>query len=173
MPLSRITAISCSILLLTIAPASPEPSAQPKFKSSELQVTVNRAKRNAAAQLVISLLFENVSRENVALYGVEGTGVTTEAGETAEPTGVIGLPLCAASCENPVAAVGVHVDPVMIEKDGSLLATYVFAGEASKDECSLDLAVRIYLARLGNGTQPAYTHKWRQLSIGLANVTLC
>ena len=173
MPLFRLTTISCWLLLLTIAPAFPQQQPQPQFKSSELQVTVNRAKRNAAGQLVISLRFENVSRENVALYGVEGAGVTTEAGETAEPTGVIGLPLCAASCDNPVAAVGVHVEPVMIEKDGSLLATYVFPGEASKNECSLDLAVRIYLARLGNGTQPAYTHKWRQLSIGLANVKVC
>ena len=54
MMLYRLIAISC-LLLLTIAPALPEQPAQPQFKSSELQVTVNRAKRNAAGQLVTSL----------------------------------------------------------------------------------------------------------------------
>jgi len=48
MPLHRLAAIACCFLLLTHTPARPEQPVQPQFKSSELQVTVNRAKRNAA-----------------------------------------------------------------------------------------------------------------------------
>ena len=81
---TRPAAMSFSLLLLTIMPALPQQPAQPQFKSSELQVTVNRAKRNAAGQLAASLVFLNVSRENVALYGTGGAAIMTDTGETAE-----------------------------------------------------------------------------------------
>lgn len=173
MLLVRAAILACSLSLCITAHTSAEQAPAPTFKSSELQVTVKRAKRNAAGQLAISLLIENIAHENVALYGVDGAGVTTESGETAEPSDVVGLPFCVASCQNPVSAVGVHVEPVVVEKDGSLLAIYLFPGEGSKGACSLDLAVRLYVARLGGGTQPTHSLKWHQISVGLANLSLC
>ena len=66
MRLHRPVATGISLLLLSSLPALPQQVAQPQFKSSELQVTVNRAKRNAAGQLVVSLQLTNVSQENLA-----------------------------------------------------------------------------------------------------------
>ncbi len=102
MPLSRLAALSCC-LLLTITPAHPQQTAQPQFKSSELQVTVNRAKRAAAGQLAASLMITNISKENIALYGAGGAAIMTDTGETAESAEITGLPICTASCQLPNA----------------------------------------------------------------------
>ena len=84
MRLHRTAALSISLLLLSFMPALPQQTAQPQFKSSELQVTVNRAKRTAAGQLATSLVFRNISRENVAVYGTGGAAIMTDTGETAD-----------------------------------------------------------------------------------------
>ena len=115
MPLSRLAAITCRLLLLTTAPALPQQPAQPQSKSSEPQVTVNRAKRTAAGQLATSLVFRNISRENVAVYGTGGAAIMTDTGETAESRTSSGLPICTASCQIPHAAIAVYVDPVIVE----------------------------------------------------------
>ena len=172
MILYRLIAISC-LLLLTIAPALPEQPAQPQFKSSELQVTVNRAKRNAAGQLVTSLVIMNVSNENVALYGNGGAAIMTDTGETSESSDASGLPICTVSCQIPHAAIGVYVDPVIVERDNSMMATFVFPGDAKSASCSIDLTIRVYVARLGNSSQLSNNEKWHQVSIGLANVKVC
>jgi hypothetical protein len=166
-------AISCCLLLLTAASARPEQPVQPQFKSSELQVTVNRAKRNAAGQLVVSLLFNNVSQENLALYGSGGTEATTETGDTVISSETKSLPVCTVDCNLTNAIVGLYVDPVVIERGNALAVTLLFPGDAQSPSCSLDLTVRVYVARLGGSMQLSSKDQWHQLSIGLANVTVC
>ena len=173
MPLSRLAAITCCLLLLTTAPALPQQPTQPQFKSSELQVTVNRAKRTAAGQLATSLVFRNISRENVAVYGTGGAAIMTDTGETAESADVSGLPICTTSCQIPHAAIGVYVDPVIVEKDNAMMATFVFPAEAHSGSCSVDLTIRVYVARLGEGTQLSSKDQWHQVSVGLPNVRVC
>jgi len=168
-----MAAISCCLLLLTTAPALSQQTAQPQFKSSELQVTVNRAKRNAAGQLAASLVFLNISHENVALYGTGGAAIMTDTGETSESSDASGLPICTVSCQIPHAAIGVYVDPVIVERDNSMMATFVFPGDAKSGSCSIDLTLRVYVARLGESMQLSSKDQWHQVSIGLANVKLC
>lgn len=173
MPLSRITAISCCLLLLTAAPARPEQPAQPQFKSSELQVTVNRAKRNAAGQLVVSLLFNNVSQEKLAIYVSGGTEGTTETGDVMVSSETKGLPVCTIDCNLTNAIVGLYVDPVVIERGNSLAVTLLFPSDARSPSCSLDLTMRIYVAGLAQNSQPSNREKWHLVSVNLANVQVC
>jgi len=173
MPLHRLAAIACCFLLLTHTPARPEQPVQPQFKSSELQVTVNRAKRNAAGQLAASLVVLNISRENIALYGTGGAAIVTDTGETSESSDASGLPICTASCQIPHAAIGVYVDPVIVERDTSMMATFVFPGDSNSGSCSIDLTLRVYVARLGQSMQLSSKDQWHQVSIGLANVNVC
>ena len=173
MRLHRTAALSISLLLLSFMPALPQQTAQPQFKSSELQVTVNRAKRTAAGQLATSLVFRNISRENVAVYGTGGAAIMTDTGETAESADVSGLPICTTSCQIPHAAIGVYVDPVIVEKDNAMMATFVFPGDAKSGSCSIDLTLRVYVARLGESMQLSSKDQWHQVSIGLANVQVC
>jgi hypothetical protein len=100
----------------------------------ELQVTVNRAKRNAAGQLAASLVILNISHENIALYGNGGAAIMTDTGETSESSDASGLPICTVSCQIPHAAIGVYVDPVIVERDNSMMATFIFPGEAAIPE---------------------------------------
>lgn len=169
----RLAAIGFILLLLMSAHAFPEQPVQPQFKSSELKVTVNRAKRNAAGQLVTSLVIMNVSQENVALYGNGGAAIMTDTGETSESSDASGLPICTASCQIPHAAIGVYVDPVIVERGNAMMATFVFPGNANSGSCSIDLTIRVYVARLGESMQLSTKDQWHQVSIGLANVKVC
>ena len=63
MRLHRVALSAASLLLLSSVPALPQQTAQPQFQSSEVKVTVNRARRNAAGQLSVTLLFSNISQE--------------------------------------------------------------------------------------------------------------
>ena len=173
MPLYYIRAITCCLLLLTTAPARPEQPVQPQFKSSELQVTVNRAKQNAAGQLVVSLLFNNVSQEKLALYGSGGTEATTETGDTVISSETKGLPVCTVDCNLTNAIVDLYVDPVVIERGNSLAVTLLFPSDAQSPSCSLDLTARIYLARLGQKSQPSNREKWHLVPVSLTNIQAC
>jgi hypothetical protein len=173
MPLYYIRAITCCLLLLTTAPARPEQPAQPRFKSSELQVTVNRARRDAAGQLVVSLLFNNVGQEKLALYGSGGTEATTETGDTVISSETKGLPVCTVDCNLTNAIVGLYVDPVVIERGNSLAVTLLFPSDAQSLSCSLDLTARIYLARLGQKSQPSNREKWHLVPVSLTNIQAC
>ena len=115
----------------------------------------------------------NVSNENVALYGNGGAAIMTDTGETSELSDESGLPICTVSCQIPRAAIGVYVDPVIVERDNSMMATFVFPGDAKSASCSIDLTIRVYVARLGNSSQLSNNEKWHQVSIGLANVKVC
>jgi hypothetical protein len=168
----RLAAIGFSLLLMSAHALSQQP-AQPQFKSSELQVTVNRAKRNAAGQLVTSLVIMNVSSENVALYGSGGAAIMTDTGETSESSDASGLPICTTSCQIPHAAIGVYVDPVIVERDNSMMATFDFPGDAKNGSCSIDLTIRVYVARLGERMQLSSKDQWHQVAIGLPNVHVC
>ena len=173
MAIHRVAAISFSLLLLTSVHALSQLPAQPQFKSSELQVTINRAKRNAAGQLAASLVILNISHENIALYGTGGAAIMTDTGETAESSDASGLPICTVSCQIPHAAIGVYVDPVIVERDNYMMATFVFPGDAKSGSCSIDLTIRVYVARLGESMQLTSKDQWHQVSIGLANVQVC
>jgi hypothetical protein len=173
MPLYYIRAITCCLLLLTTAPARPEQSAQPQFKSSELQVTADRAKRNPAGQLVVSLLFNNVSQENLAIYGSGGTEGTTETGDVMVSSETKGLPVCTIDCNLTNAIVGLYVDPVIIERGNSLAATLIFPSDAQSPSCAIDLATRIYVARLGQSAQLTSREKWHLVPVSLSNVKTC
>jgi len=173
MPLYYIRAITCCLLLLTIAPARPEQPVQPQFKSSELQVTVNRAKRNAAGQLVVSLLINNVSQENLALYGSGGTEATTETGDTVISSETKGLPVCTVDCNLTNAIIGLYVDPAIIERGNSLAVTLLFPSDTQIPSCSLDLTMRIYVAGLAQNSQPSNREKWHLVPVSLTNVQAC
>jgi hypothetical protein len=173
MPLYYIRAITCCVLLLTTAPARPEQPAQPQFKSSELQVTANRAKRNAAGQLVVSLLFNNVSQENLAIYGSGGTEATTETGDVVVSSETKGLPVCTVDCNLTNAIVGVYVDPVVVERGNSLATTLIFPSDTQSTSCSLDLTMRIYVARLAQISQPSNSEKWHLVPVSLTNIQAC
>ena len=164
---------SCCLLLLTTAPARPEQPAQPQFKSSELQVTVNRAKRNAAGQLVVSLQLTNVSQENIALYGSGGTEATTETGDTVVSSETKGLPVCTVDCNLTNAIVGLYVDPVVIERGNSLAATLLFPSDAQSPSCSLDLTARIYSPGSVKSSQPSNREKWHLVPVSLTNIQAC
>jgi len=173
MTITRLAAIGFSFLLLMSAHALSQQPAQPQFKSSELKVTVNRAKRNAAGQLAASLVILNISHENIALYGTGGAAIMTDTGETSESSDAGGLPICTTSCQIPHAAIGVYVDPVIVERDNAMMATFVFPGNANSGSCSIDLTIRVYVARLGESMQLSTKDQWHQMSIGLANVQVC
>jgi hypothetical protein len=173
MPIFRLAAISVTLLLLTSVQALPQQAAEPQFKSSELQVTVNRAKRNAAGQLVVSLQLTNVSQENLALYGSGGTEATTETGDIVVSSETKGLPVCTVDCNLTNAIVGLYVDPAVIERGNSLAATLLFPSDAQSPSCAIDLTTRIYVARLGQNLQLASREKWHQLPISLSNVRTC
>jgi hypothetical protein len=173
MPLYRIVAISCCLLLLTIAPALPEHPVQPQFKSSELQVTVDRAKRNAGDQLVVSLLFNNVSEVNLPVYGNGGTEATTETGDTVVSSETKGLPVCTVDCNLTNAIVGLYVDPVVIERGNSLATTLIFPSDKQSTSCSLDLTMRIYVARLAQNLPPSNREKWHLVPLSLTNIQAC
>jgi len=173
MPLYRIVAISCCFLLLTTAPASPQQPQQPPFKSSELQVVVKRAKRNAAGQLVTSLLFTNMSPENLAIYGSGGTELTSETGDTLLSSETKGLPICTVDCNLTNAIVGLYVDPVIIERGNSLAATLIFPSDAQSTSCSLDLTMHIYVGSLGQNSQLSNREKWHLVQVSLANIQAC
>ena len=155
------------------ARASRSKLAQPQFKSSELQVTVNRAKRNAAGQLVVSLLFNNVSQENLALYGSGGTEGTTETGDAVVSSETKGLPVCTVDCNLTNAIVGLYVDPVIIERGNSLATTLIFPSDTQSPSCSLDLTMRIYVARLAQNSQLSNREKWHLVPVSLANIQAC
>ena len=173
MPHYHIPAITCCLLLLTTAPARPEQPAQPQFKSSELQVTANRAKRNAAGQLVVSLLFNNVSQENLAIYGSGGTEGTTETGDAVVSSETKGLPVCTVDCNLTNAIIGLYVDPVVIERGNSLATTLIFPNDKQSTSCSLDLTMRIYVARLAQNSQPSNREKWHLVPVSLTNIQAC
>ena len=173
MPLSRITAISCCLLLLSSLPALPQQVAQPQFKSSELQVTVNRAKRNAAGQLAVSLQLTSVSREDIALYGCGGSEATTETGDTVISSETKGLPVCTVDCNLTNAIVGLYIDPAIIERGNSLATILIFPSDTQIPSCSLDLTMRIYVARLAQNSQLSNREKWHLVSVNLANVQVC
>ena len=173
MPLYHIHAITCCLLLLTTAPARPEQPARPQFKSSELQVTANRAKRNAAGQLVVSLLFNNVSQENLAIYGSGGTEATTETGDVVVSSETKGLPVCTVDCNLTNAIIGLYVEPVVIERGNSLATTLIFPSDTQSTSCSLDLTMRIYVARLAQNSQPSNREKWHLVPVSLSNVHAC
>ena len=173
MPLSRMIAISCCLLLLTAAPVRPEQPVQPQFKSSELQVTVNRAKRSAAGQLVVSLQLMNMSQENLALYSNGGTEGTTETGDALVSSETKGLPVCTVDCNLTNAIVGLYVDPVVIQRGNSLAVTLLFPSDAQSPSCSLDLTMHIYVARLGQNSQLTRGEKWHLVPASLSNVKTC
>jgi hypothetical protein len=154
-------------------PALSQQVAQPQFKSSELQVTVNRAKRNAAGQLVVSLQLTNVSQENIALYGSGGSEATTETGDTVVSSETKGLPVCTVDCNLTNAIVGLYVDPVVIERGNSLAATLILPSDAQSPSCAIDLTTRIYVARLGQSSQVTSREKWRLSAVSLSNVKTC
>jgi hypothetical protein len=173
MPLYHIHAIACCLLLLTTVPARPEQPAQPQVKSSELQVTANRAQRNAAGQPVVSLLFNNVSQENLALYGSGGTEATTETGDVMVSSETKGLPVCTVDCNLTNAIVGLYVDPVVSERGNSLATTLIFPSDTQSASCSLDLTMRIYVAGLAQISQLTNREKWHLVPVSLANVQAC
>ena len=173
MPLCHIHAIILCLLLLTTAPARPEQPAQPQFKSSELQVTANRAKRNAAGQLVVALQLTNVSQENIALYGSGGSEATTETGDTVVSSETKGLPVCTVDCNLTNAIVGLYVDPVVIERGNSLAATLLFPSDAQSRSCAIHLTTRLYVARLGQSSQLTSREKWHLVPVSLSNVKAC
>ena len=115
----------------------------------------------------------NISHENIALYGTGGAAIMTDTGETSESSDASGLPICTVSCQIPHAAIGVYVDPVIVERDNSMMATFVFPGDAKSGSCSIDLTIRVYIARLGQSMQLSSKDQWHQVSIGLANVNVC
>ena len=57
------------------------------------------------------------------------------------------MPICTVSCQIPHAAIGVYVDPVIVERDNSMMATFVFPGDDKNASCSIDLTIRVYVAR--------------------------
>jgi hypothetical protein len=173
MRLQRAAATGICLLLLSSLPALPQQPAQPQFKSSELQVTINRAKRNAAGQHVVSLLFNNVSQENLAIYGSGGTEGTTGTGDAVVSSETKGLPVCTIDCNLTNAIVGLYVDPVVIERGNSLAVTLLFPSDAQSPSCSLDLTARIYVARLGQNSQPSNREKWHLVPVSLANIQVC
>ena len=63
----RTAALSISLLSLSFMPALPQQTAQPQFKSSELQVTVNRAKRTAAVLATLAGIQEHQPGERRGL----------------------------------------------------------------------------------------------------------
>ncbi len=173
MRLLRAAQIGFSLLLLSSLPALPQQPAQPQFKSSELQVTVNRAKRNAAGQLVVSLQLTSVSQENIALYGSGGSEATTETGDTVVSSETKGLPVCTVDCNLTNAIVGLYVDPVVIERGNSLAATLILPSDPQSPSCVIDLTTRIYVARLGQSSQLTSREKWRLVPVSLSNVKAC
>jgi hypothetical protein len=168
----RPAAIIITFLMAMSVPALPQ-EAQPQFKSSELQVTVNRARRNAADQLMISLRFTNVSQENLAFYGSGGAEATTETGDALASWEIKGLPVCTVDCQLTNAIIGLYADPVIIEPGNALAATFIFPGDAQTGSCSLDLSMRIYAARLGRNPQLTSKEKWHLVPVSLANVRVC
>ena len=66
-----------------------------------------------------------------------------------------------------------YVDPVIVEQDNAMMATFVFPGDAKSGSCSIDLTIRVYVARLGESMQLSSKDQWHQVSIGLANVQVC
>ena len=168
----RPAVIIITLLMVMSVPALPQ-EAQPQFKSSELQVTVHRAGRNAADQLVISLRFTNVSQENLAIYGSGGAEATTETGDTLASWEIKGLPFCTVDCQLTNAIIGLYADPVIIEQGNALAATFIFPGDAQTGSCSLDLTMHIYVARLAQNSQPSSREKWHLLPVSLPNIQAC
>jgi len=154
-------------------PTLPQPASQPQFRSSELQVTINRAKHNAAGQLVTSLLITNISSENLALYGSGGTEATTETGDTITSSETRGLPVCTVDCNLTNAIVGLYVDPAVIERGNSMAVTLIFPNDAQTGLCTVYLNTRVYVARLGTNAQLTSREKWHQVPVSLANVSTC
>ncbi len=173
MTITRMTAISFSLLLLISLPAFPQQSAQPQFKSSDLKVTINHAKRNAAGQLVISLQLANVSQENVALYGSGGTEATTETGDAIISSETKGLPVCTVDCNLTNVIVGLYVDPAIIERGNSLGATLLFPSDALSPSCNLDLTMHIYVASVGTSVAITRKETWHQISVTLPDIKTC
>ena len=52
--------------------------------------------------------------------------------------------------------------------DNAMMAMFVFPAEAHSGSCSVDLTIRVYVARLGEGMQLSSKDQWHQVSIGLA-----
>jgi len=173
MPIYRLAATSLVLLILTSAPVLSQQAAQPQFTSSELQVTINRAKHNAAGQLVTSLLITNISSENLALYGSGGTEATTETGDTITSSETRGLPVCTVDCNLTNAIVGLYVDPAVIERGNSMAVTLIFPNDAQTGLCTVYLNTRVYVARLGTNAQLTSREKWHQVPVSLANVSTC
>jgi len=159
MRLHRV-APAAGLLLLSSVPALPQQTAQPQFQSSELQVTVNRAKRNAAGQLAVTLLFSNISQENIALYDSGGAEIVTDSGATSLSSDTIGVPVCTVDCPIGNAIVGLYVDPAVIERGKGLKGTFLFPAEAA-NSCSIDFTLHAYVARLGNSPQVTRRENWR------------
>jgi hypothetical protein len=154
-------------------PALPQHTAQPQFQSSELRVSVDRAGRNAAGQLSVTLLFSNISQENIALYDSGGAEMVTDAGDTALSSETIGVPVCTVDCQLGNAIIGVYVDPAVIARGNALRGTFLFPAEAAGSSCGIDFTLHAYVARLGTSPQVARRENWRPVTIALSNIRAC
>ena len=172
MRLHRV-APAASLLLLSSVPALPQQTAHPQFQSSELRVTVNRARRSAAGQLSVTFLFANISQENIALYDSGGAEMVSDSGDMTLSSDTIGLPVCTVDCQLGNAIIGLYVDPAVIERGNSLKGTFLFPAEAAGSSCSIDFTLHAYVARLGNSPQVTRRENWRQVTIGLSNIQAC
>jgi hypothetical protein len=84
-----------------------------------------------------------------------------------------GLPVCTVDCNLTNAIVGLYVDPVVIERGTSLAVTLLFPSDARSLLCSLDLTMRIYVARLAQNSQISNREKWHLAPVSLADIQVC
>ncbi len=172
MRLHRVAAVT-GLLLLSSVPALPQQTAQPQFQSGELRITVARAGRNAAGQLSVTLLFSNISQENIALYDSGGAEIIIDSGDTSLSADTIGVPVCTVDCQLGNAIIGVYVDPAVIERGNSLKGTFLFPREAAGSSCSIHFTLHAYVARLGTSPQVTRRENWRPVTIALSNIRTC
>jgi len=173
MRLHRVALSAASLLLLSSVPALPQQTAQPQFQSSELQVTVDRARRYAAGQLSVTLLFSNISQENIALYDSGGAEMVTDSGDASLSSDTIGLPVCTVDCQLGNAIIGLYVEPAVIERGYSLKGTFLFAAEAAGSSCSINFTLHAHIARLGNSPHVTRRENWHQVTVRLSNIQAC
>ena len=84
-----------------------------------------------------------------------------------------GLPVCTVDCNLTNAIVGLYVDPVVIERGNSLATTLIFPSDTQSISCSLDLTMRIYVARLAQNSQLSNREKWHLVPVSLTNIQAC
>jgi len=161
-----------------VTAASAQKIAQPLFASGGLQVAVNRAVLNPAGGLVMSLVLTNPRDDTVEIFLVSKPTSIADVGGMFEAARVSGIPVCGvdirvwgfSGCLEAIAGTRQdQLSPTVIDANNSITVTLYFPTRPNSKACSVDFSMLAGVRRTGGRSQDP----WRQITIGLPNISVC